>query len=231
MGLSSRALCNDQLGGHVFRSGFAIEALLLVWTGVIRNRLSFHSYRDWIGRTGVGLVLFALVVQPLIGPLVGRDWKQAEIFGVTPDPTVLATLGILLTVNKRPPWGLMIIPLIWCILSGATLWTMGSPGAPGRPSRSRRPDPAAGSGSSPPGQARPSGWSPRYAGTSSAAWNRAPEAPSDSPPVSQAAAADPCPAQHQQQRRGQQEPEQRVRREAGGQHEPVLSGRQQPQQG
>ena len=77
----------------------------------------------------MGLVLFALVVQPFIGPLVGRDWQQAEIFGVTPDPTVLATLGILLTVDKRPPWGLMIIPLIWCVLSGATLWTMGSPDA------------------------------------------------------------------------------------------------------
>jgi hypothetical protein len=69
------------------------------------------------------------MVQPLIGPLVGRDWKHAESFGVAPDPTVLATLGILLTVNKRPPWGLMIIPLIWCALSGATLWTMGSPDA------------------------------------------------------------------------------------------------------
>ena len=77
----------------------------------------------------MGLVLFALLVQSLIGPLVGRDWKQVEIFGLTPDPTVLATLGILLTVNKRPPWELMIIPLIWCILSGATLWTMGSPDA------------------------------------------------------------------------------------------------------
>ncbi|WP_157934584.1 DUF6064 family protein [Microvirga ossetica] len=112
-----------------FAIGFVIEAVLLIWTGVIRNRLSFHPYRDWIGRTGIGLVLFALVVQPLIGPLVGRDWKQAEIFGVAPDPTVLATLGILLTVDKRPPWGLMIIPLIWCLISGATLWTMGSPDA------------------------------------------------------------------------------------------------------
>jgi hypothetical protein len=69
------------------------------------------------------------MVQPLIGPLVGRDWKQAEIFGVAPDPTVLATLGILLTVGKWPRWGIMIIPLIWCALSGATLWTMGSPDA------------------------------------------------------------------------------------------------------
>jgi len=112
-----------------FAIGFVVEALLLIWAGVIRNLLSFHPYRDWIGRAGMGLCLFALVAQPLIGLLVGRDWMQAEIFGVTPDPTVLATLGILLTVDRRLPWGLMVILLIWCALSGATLWTMGSPDA------------------------------------------------------------------------------------------------------
>jgi Family of unknown function (DUF6064) len=112
-----------------FAIGFVIEAVLLIWTGTVRNRLSFRSYRNWITWTGMGLFLFALVVQPLIGPLVGRNWTQAEIFGIAPDPTVLATLGILLTVDKRPPWGLMIIPLLWCALSGATLWIMGSPDA------------------------------------------------------------------------------------------------------
>jgi hypothetical protein len=112
-----------------FAVGFVIETLLLIWTGAIRGHLSFQPYRDWISKAGMGLFVFVLVGQPLIGPLVGRDWKQAEIFGVAPDPTVLATLGILLTVDTRPPWGLMIIPLIWCALSGTTLWTMGSPDA------------------------------------------------------------------------------------------------------
>ncbi|MFC5085849.1 DUF6064 family protein [Microvirga arabica] len=112
-----------------FAIGFVTEALLLIWAGVIRSRLSIQPYKDWIGRTGVGLFVFALVVQPLIGSLVGRDWKQAEIFGIAPDPTVLATLGILLTVDEQPRLGLMVIPLIWCALSGATLWTMGSPDA------------------------------------------------------------------------------------------------------
>jgi hypothetical protein len=112
-----------------FAIAFVIEAVLLIWTGVVRGRLSFRPYKDWTSRTGMGLFVFALVVQPLIVPLVGRDWTQTEILGVAPDPTVLATLGVLLTVDKRPPWGLMVIPLIWCALSGATLWTMGSPDA------------------------------------------------------------------------------------------------------
>ncbi|MXQ12205.1 DUF6064 family protein [Microvirga makkahensis] len=110
-----------------FAVAFVVEALLLTWAGVVRDRLAFQPDSHWTGRTGMGLVLFALVVHPLIGPLVGRSWTQAEIFGVTPDPTALATLGVLLTVDKRPRSSLMIIPLIWCAISGATLWTMAPP--------------------------------------------------------------------------------------------------------
>jgi len=112
-----------------FAIGFVIEGLLLLWTGAVRGRLWFQPDRDWTSRGGVALFLFALLGQPLIGPLVGRDWSQAEVIGVTPDPTAVATLGILLTTGKRLPWGLMIIPLLWCALSGATLWTMGTPDA------------------------------------------------------------------------------------------------------
>jgi hypothetical protein len=112
-----------------FAVAFVIEALLLIWTGLVQGRLSFQPHRDWISRAGLMLLLFALVGQPLVGPLIGRDWRQAEIFGIAPDPTVLATLGILLIADGRPPRGLMIIPLIWCVLSGATLWTMNAPDA------------------------------------------------------------------------------------------------------
>jgi hypothetical protein len=112
-----------------FAIGFVIEALLLIWTGLTRGRLVFRPDDSWANRAGLCIFLFALVAQPLIGPLVGRSWTQVEIFGIAPDPTVIATLGILLTADKRPPWGLMIVPLIWCALSGATLWTMDSPDA------------------------------------------------------------------------------------------------------
>jgi hypothetical protein len=112
-----------------FAAGFAIEALLLVWTGTVRGRLRFRAGPDAIGRLGVGIFLFALVVQPLIGPLVGRAWTQAEVFGMAPDPTAVATLGILLTAAGGA-LGLMIIPLLWCAIGGATLWTMASLDAP-----------------------------------------------------------------------------------------------------
>ena len=71
------------------------------------------------------MFLFALFAQPLIGPIMGRSWRQVELFGMAPDPTVIATLGIVLMSN-RSRWALLPIPLAWCAISGATLWTMGS---------------------------------------------------------------------------------------------------------
>ena len=104
-----------------------------MWAGVIRGRLEFGARGTAVGRAGLGIVLFALVVQPLIGPLVGREWMQVEMFGVAPDPTALATLGILLLAVNRVHWELLLIPVAWCAITGATLWAMGSPDAPVMP--------------------------------------------------------------------------------------------------
>jgi uncharacterized protein DUF6064 len=112
-----------------FAIGFAIEALLLIAAGLLLGRLRFRPAASVTSRLGLGLFLFALVLQPLIGPLVGRQWTQLEIFGVAPDPTVVGTLGLLLTAAGRAVWLLLVIPLLWCAVSSLTLWAMASPDA------------------------------------------------------------------------------------------------------
>jgi hypothetical protein len=99
--------------------------LLLAWTGVLRGGLKFELGADAVNRTGRCLFIFALAVQPLIGPLLGRSWTEAEIFGVAPDPTAIATLGALL-ITGRVRWRLLLVPVLWCAIGGATLWTMES---------------------------------------------------------------------------------------------------------
>lgn len=111
-------------------AAFAMEALLFVWVGVVRRQLSFRLRRDAAGILGVALFLLAVAMYPLAAPLAGRPWQQAEIFGVAPDPTVIATLGLLLLARGRPRWELLVVPLLWCGITGATLWAMGSPEAP-----------------------------------------------------------------------------------------------------
>jgi hypothetical protein len=111
-----------------FAAGFALQALLLIWAGVIRGRLDLRLDAQAAGRVGLGLFVFALAVQPVIGRVVGRPWTQAEVFGTAPDPTAVATLGLLL-LARRVPWALMLLPLLWCAVTSATLWTMAAPDA------------------------------------------------------------------------------------------------------
>lgn len=113
-----------------FAGFFAIEALLLLWTGVVRGQLVFDGANSTVRRTGFAVVLFGVFGIPLIGLLVGRDWIQGEVFGVAPDPTAIATLGVMLAASGRVFWELLIIPLLWCAISGATLFAMRSADAP-----------------------------------------------------------------------------------------------------
>ena len=104
-----------------FALAFAIEALLLI----------FFGFRRITQTSKCGLVLFgfALLIEPLIGLMTGRRWVTVEIFGIAPDPTAIATLGIALFADRRLGAVLMIIPMLWCAISGATLWAMHAPDA------------------------------------------------------------------------------------------------------
>ena len=106
-----------------FAWGFGVEATLLLWTA-LRGRLIFE-------RRLAGLVIFlaAMVLPPLIGPFLGRSWRQVELFGLAPDPTAVATLGVLLLSAGRVRWELIAVPLLWCAVSGATLLSMHAPDA------------------------------------------------------------------------------------------------------
>jgi hypothetical protein len=73
------------------------------------------------------MLVFALAIQPLVGLLFGRSWRQVELFGVAPDPTAVATLGVALLAGGRVRWLLLAVPVLWCAFSGATLLAMGTP--------------------------------------------------------------------------------------------------------
>jgi hypothetical protein len=113
-------------GATYFAAAFAIEALLLIAIGLVGRGLVLRGDSQGITWAGVGLVVFALAAQPLIGPLAGRPWSQVEIFGIAPDPTVVATLGVLVLACSWAKWLLLPIPILWCVVSGATAWAMQS---------------------------------------------------------------------------------------------------------
>ena len=110
-----------------FAAAFALEAVLLAWVA-LRTKVSLGDSRSVATRIGIGAVLFALFVQPLLGVLTGRAWSQSQFFGIAPDPTVVATLGVLVA-TQRSGWLLWVVPLAWCAVAGAFASMMKLPDA------------------------------------------------------------------------------------------------------
>ncbi|MDP1685747.1 DUF6064 family protein [Hydrogenophaga sp.] len=83
-------------------------------------------------RVGLGLMLWAVLVHPLLVLAMGRPWVQAEVFGLAPDPTAMAMLGALLCADAGTRTTRLLLgvsragALAWCSVSAATLATMGS---------------------------------------------------------------------------------------------------------
>ena len=107
----------------------ALEALLLLWIGVLKQGVSFQLRANMVGILGGGLFLVGLLLYPILAPLLGRGWSTSEVFGVAPDPTVIGTLGLLLLAEGGPRGLLLAVPLLWCAISAATLWAMRAPEA------------------------------------------------------------------------------------------------------
>ena len=104
--------------------GFYAEAALLAGLG-LSGRIVFPQ-RGRGARLGLGLVAAALV-WPILAPLDGRPWNEAEVIALAPDPTAIATLG-LLALAERSRWTALLCvgPVLWLALSTLTLVTMGA---------------------------------------------------------------------------------------------------------
>ncbi len=104
---------------------FWLEGLALLGVAVSRRGLALPagSWRTWLAAL---LFAMALLGYPLLAPLAGRSWGAAALLGFMPDPTAVATLAVLCLAPRRTAWLLLPIPLLWCAITGATLWGLGA---------------------------------------------------------------------------------------------------------
>jgi len=102
---------------------FALQALLLAAAAAapLRSRaLAPPGPLCW-------MLLAAAALYPLLAPLTGHPWSEAEVAGFMPDPTALATLGTLAGLRGWPRWSralLAAIPIASLLLGAATRWLL-----------------------------------------------------------------------------------------------------------
>lgn len=104
----------------VFALGFVVQALLIFAIGALAGRVQYAWSGRRAGKIGLAVLLLAVLLVPITNLLSGRSWQGIELFGLTPDPTALGTIGLVLMARGKPRWLLLPIPLLWCVITVLT---------------------------------------------------------------------------------------------------------------
>lgn len=108
-----------------FGALFVVQAILWLVFGVVRPKLAFHLEANPYAITGAVLILYAMLVYPVIGALLGHGYPRSPSFGVAPCPTAIFSFGLLLCTTARVPRSLLIIPLLWSLLGFSAAVSLG----------------------------------------------------------------------------------------------------------
>jgi hypothetical protein len=103
---------------------FVAQGVVLLLASVFARSRPEADRLPGPGRTS-GLVLAGgtLLLFPLIGALAGGSLLRAELFGLHPDATVAASIGLIAAAGLRPLLALaaMLLPIGWCLISALHL--------------------------------------------------------------------------------------------------------------
>jgi len=107
-----------------FAAGSAVGAVVFIWQGVIRRRLSFRWVPGLNAMAGVALIAFALVVYPVWSAYAGHPYPATPTFGL-PCPTTIFTIGLLCFAVPPMPRSPLIVPLLWCLVGAQAAFLLG----------------------------------------------------------------------------------------------------------
>jgi hypothetical protein len=101
---------------------FAIEGVMLAFTGLSRQTLTFKPRADARSAVGALLVVYSMLGYPAIEYLLGRGFPDLLPFGLVPCPMTVFTLGILLWADEKPPWYVIAIPILYSLSGVIPIW-------------------------------------------------------------------------------------------------------------
>ena len=102
---------------------FGAQAALFIMLAVAR-KADGTSVVPRANVTGLALAVIGLLLYALIAPAQARPWSQAEVFGLMPEPTALATLGLLIALRAPHTFWWAFIPALSLAAGLLTGWML-----------------------------------------------------------------------------------------------------------
>ena len=100
---------------YAFGILFIIQGFMFAYFGAYKNLVSFKFSNSVSVITGIIFIVYALIIYPILGYLLGHQYPYSPTFGL-PCPTVIFTFGLLLFTDDKIPVYLLIIPLLWSLI-------------------------------------------------------------------------------------------------------------------
>jgi Family of unknown function (DUF6064) len=111
----------------VFGALFVLQGALLVHAALIQRSLVLGASEGRMRWLGWGLLAYASLGYPLVGVWTGHRYPSAPMFGLTPCPVTLFTLGLFLLSARPVPRRLLIVPLAWSLVGGSAAFFLRIP--------------------------------------------------------------------------------------------------------
>lgn len=110
--------------GIVFGVAFGLQGALLSWLAV-RKQVTLYRPRSLAAMSiGAVLIVYALILYPMLGALLGHRYPTSPTFGV-PCPTTIFTLGLMVSAGGSIPRRLLIVPLAWAVVGTSAALNLG----------------------------------------------------------------------------------------------------------
>lgn len=101
---------------YFFGATFLVQGFLFLYFGVVKKSIRLTFTLDPAGILALVFIVYALILYPILGYLMGHTYPRTPTLGV-PCPTTIFTFGLLLYATNRIPWYLVMVPLLWSIIS------------------------------------------------------------------------------------------------------------------
>jgi hypothetical protein len=111
----------------VFAAFFVVQAGLFAASAAWPADLRFRLARDFRSAAGLGVIIYAVAIYPVLGIWAGHGLMAGPMFGVAPCPTTIFTIGILLIAQGRWVLWLSVIPILWSLIGLAAALQLGIP--------------------------------------------------------------------------------------------------------
>jgi hypothetical protein len=110
----------------IFGALFVVEAGLLFCATQLGGGPRFERTSGTSKGLGWLLVFYAMLLYPLVGWWRGHPYPGMPMFGITPCPVTLFTVGVLLLATTAP-WWLLVIPFAWSLIGASAALLLAMP--------------------------------------------------------------------------------------------------------